>query len=295
MSDIVSIRLENENNKSVKIINIIGKTIKMLSFLRSAYSFVKSSYKENPLAHQDYDLAKPGVYMLISEDNKSIYIGESDNILERLNTHYSTDEKTEYWVKTMVFVADGNYPLNISQIKYIESKLLEYAKSVAQIHVVDVNLKNKKPSLLPNISINDRVVAENFLGDIITLTKTLGIDYFDISKTIVTADEIANKEIFRFSSKNYDAQLIIDGETYVVLAQSKLSKKTSNSCKQCYIDKRTLLIDNGHLIDNGNYLIATTNIPFDSASTAANVVSGRSANGKVEWKTDNGKTIKDFE
>lgn len=295
MSDIVSIRLENENNKSVKIINIIGKTIKMLSFLRSAYSFVKSSYKENPLAYQDYDLAKPGVYMLISEDNKSIYIGESDNILERLNTHYSTDEKTEYWVKTMVFVADGNYPLNISQIKYIESKLLEYAKSVAQIHVVDVNLKNKKPSLLPNISTNDKVVAENFLGDIIILTKTLGIDFFDISKTIVTADEIANKEIFRFSSKKYDAQLIIDGETYVVLAQSKIAKNISNSCKQCYIDKRTLLIDNGHLIDNGNYLIATTNIPFDSASTAANVVSGRSANGKVEWKTDNGKTIKDFE
>jgi len=198
MSDIVSIRLENENNKSVKIINIIGKTIKMLSFLRSAYSFVKSSYKENPLAYQDYDLAKPGVYMLISEDNKSIYIGESDNILERLNTHYSTDEKTEYWVKTMVFVADGNYPLNISQIKYIESKLLEYAKSVAQIHVVDVNLKNKKPSLLPNISTNDKVVAENFLGDIITLTKTLGIDFFDISKTIVTADEIANKELLEY-------------------------------------------------------------------------------------------------
>lgn len=295
MADVISVRLENENNTSVKIVNIIGKTIKMISFLRSAYSYVKSCYKDNPLAYQDYDLAKPGVYMLISEDSKSIYIGESDNVLDRLNNHYSTNEKTEYWVKTMVFVADGNYPLNISQIKYIESKLLEYAKSVAQVHIVEVNLKNKRPSLSPNINTNDKVVAENFLADIITLTKTLGIDYFDISKTIVTPDEIASKEIFRFSSKNYDAQLIVDGETYIVLAQSKLTKKVSSSCKQCYIDKRNLLINNGHLVEDGNYWVATRNIPFDSASTAANVVSGRSANGKIEWKTDNGKTIKDFE
>lgn len=295
MADIISIRLENENNTSIKIVNIVGKTIKMLSFLRSAYSFLKTCYKNDPIAYSDYDLARPGVYMLISEDNKSIYIGESDNIFERLNTHYSTNEKSEYWVKTMVFASDGNYPLNISQIKYIESKLMEYAKSVSQVQIVELSIKNKKPSLSPNISINDRVVADNFLSSIITITKILGIDYFDVSKTIVSPYEIAGKEIFRFFSKNYDAQLIMDGDSFIVLENSKLAKKVSKSCKRCYIDKRTLLIDNGHLIEDGNFLVATKNISFDSASTAANVVSGRSANGKIEWKTSNGKTIKDFE
>ncbi len=295
MADIISIRLENENNTSIKIVNIVGKTIKMLSFLRSAYSFLKTCYKNDSIEYSDYDLSRPGVYMLISEDNKSIYIGESDNIFERLNTHYSTNEKSEYWVKTMVFVADGNYPLNISQIKYIESKLMEYAKLVSQVQIVDLSIKNKKPSLSPNISINDRVVAENFLSNIITITKILGIDYFDISKTIVSADEIATKEVFRFFSKNYDAQLIMDGDSFIVLERSKLAKKVNKSCKQCYIDKRALLIENGHLIEDGDFLVATKNIPFDSASTAANVVSGRSANGKIEWKTSNGKTIKDFE
>lgn len=295
MADIISIRLEDEMNTSIKVVNIVGKTIKMLSFLRSAYSFVKACYKENPMEYSDYDLARPGVYMLISEDNKSIYIGESDNVLERLNNHYSTDEKTEYWVKTMVFVADGNYPLNISQIKYIESKLMEYAKNISQVQIIEINIKNKKPSLLPNISTNDKVVAENFLSDIVTMTKILGLDYFDISKAIITADEIANKEIFKFFSKNYDAQLVIDGDSFIVLERSKFSKKVSKSCKQCYIDKRSLLIENGHLVEEGNYLVATKNIPFDSVSTAANVVSGRSANGKIEWKTEIGKTIKDFE
>lgn len=295
MADIISIRLENENNTSIKVVNIVGKTIKMLSFLRSAYSLVKDNFKKDSTTYVDYDLARPGVYILFSEDNKSIYIGESDNVLERLNTHYSTDEKTEYWVKTMVFVADGNYPLNISQIKYIESKLIEYAKSVSQVQIIEINLKNKKTALLPNISINDKIVAENFLTDIITITKMLGLDYFDVNKTIITPEEIANKDIFTFSSNDYDAQLVIDGESFVVLAQSKLSKVTKKSCKQCYIDKRELLIKNGHLVVEGNYLVATKNIPFDSASTAANVVSGRSANGKIEWKNNSGKTIKDFE
>ena len=153
MAEIISIRLENEKNSSIKVVNIVGKTTKMISFSRSAYSLVKEFNKKDPVQYFDYDLARPGVYMLFSEDNKSIYIGESDSVVERLNTHYSTNEKTEYWTNTMVFVADGTYPLNISQIKYIESKLIEYAKSISQVQIVDIKLKNKKSSQLPNISI----------------------------------------------------------------------------------------------------------------------------------------------
>ncbi|MBO5907057.1 MAG: DUF4357 domain-containing protein [Clostridia bacterium] len=295
MAEIISIRLENEKNSSIKVVNIVGKTTKMISFSRSAYSLVKEFNKKDPVQYFDYDLARPGVYMLFSEDNKSIYIGESDSVVERLNTHYSTNEKTEYWTNTMVFVADGTYPLNISQIKYIESKLIEYAKSISQVQIVDIKLKNKKSSQLPNISINDKVVAEKFLTDVITITKMLGLDYFDINKTIITPEEIATKEIFKFVSKNYDAKLIRDGDSFVVLAESKISKNVSKSCKQCYVEIRKLLLENGNLIEQGNYLVATKNIPFDSASTAANIVSGRSANGKIEWKTESGKTIKDFE
>ena len=295
MAEIISIRLENENNSSIKVVNIVGKTTKMISFSRSAYSLVKELNKKDPVQYFDYDLARPGVYMLFSEDNKNIYIGESDSVVERLNTHYSTNEKTEYWTNTMVFVADGTYPLNISQIKYIESKLIEYAKSISQVQIVDIKLKNKKSSQLPNININDKVVAEKFLTDVITITKMLGLDYFDINKTIITPEEIATKEIFKFVSKNYDAKLIRDGDSFVVLAESKISKNVSKSCKQCYVEIRKLLLENGNLIEQGNYLVVTKNIPFDSASTAANIVSGRSANGKIEWKTESGKSIKDFE
>ena len=295
MAEIISIRLENENNSSIKVVNIVGKTTKMISFSRSAYSLVKELNKKDPVQYFDYDLARPGVYMLFSEDNKNIYMGESDSVVERLNTHYSTNEKTEYWTNTMVFVADGTYPLNISQIKYIESKLIEYAKSISQVQIVDIKLKNKKSSQLPNININDKVVAEKFLTDVITITKMLGLDYFDINKTIITPEEIATKEIFKFVSKNYDAKLIRDGDSFVVLAESKISKNVSKSCKQCYVEIRKLLLENGNLIEQGNYLVVTKNIPFDSASTAANIVSGRSANGKIEWKTESGKTIKDFE
>ena len=36
------------------------------------------------------------------------------------------------------------------------------------------------------------------------------------------------------------------------------------------------------------------NIPFKSASTAANFVTGRSTNGLTAWKDENGKTIKEI-
>lgn len=42
-------------------------------------------------------------------------------------------------------------------------------------------------------------------------------------------------------------------------------------------------------------LLRQKNIPFDSTLTDANVAGGRSANGKIKWKTNNEKTIKDFE
>lgn len=40
--------------------------------------------------------------------------------------------------------------------------------------------------------------------------------------------------------------------------------------------------------------VLQTDVPFTSASTAANFVTGRSANGLIEWKDEGGRTIKEI-
>ena len=60
-------------------------------------------------------------------------------------------------------------------------------------------------------------------------------------------------------------------------------------------DKRQELIGNGVLARAGDIYQFTQDFPFSSPSTAAAVVLGRSANGRIEWKDSKGRTLKELQ
>jgi hypothetical protein len=64
---------------------------------------------------------------------------------------------------------------------------------------------------------------------------------------------------------------------------------------QNFITYRQKLIDESVLIDKGDFLEFTDDYIFSSPSTAAVMVMGRNANGLTEWKSKDGKTLKEFE
>jgi hypothetical protein len=51
----------------------------------------------------------------------------------------------------------------------------------------------------------------------------------------------------------------------------------------------------GVLVPHGGYLRFTRAHLFDSPSTAAGVVLGRSANGRLEWKNASGRSLKEIQ
>lgn len=55
---------------------------------------------------------------------------------------------------------------------------------------------------------------------------------------------------------------------------------------------RTALLDSGRLVADGDHLRLTEDYVFSSPSTAAMVMLGRTANGRIEWKTADGLTLK---
>lgn len=58
------------------------------------------------------------------------------------------------------------------------------------------------------------------------------------------------------------------------------------------VTKRSTSATNGVLlVDDGRYRF-TQNYTFSAPSTVAAVVLGRSANGRVEWKAADGRTLK---
>jgi len=55
---------------------------------------------------------------------------------------------------------------------------------------------------------------------------------------------------------------------------------------------RPRLVDEGVLVPDSTGMRFTKSYVFDSPSTAAGVVLGRSANGRKEWKDETGATLK---
>ena len=298
MASLITIRLETDDNVNIKVVGADRKTIKMLSFSRAAYSILKTKYIEDSDYYADYNLNRSGVYVLINEDGKTIYIGQSDNLLERLNCHYNSQDKTEYWINTMAFTSDISNALNISQIKYIEAELIKFAQNAAKVNVEGEDsliLKNIQNGKAPNMSVNDKIAAVNFLNDILLITKALGITYFEKRKT-VKKTKIEKQDIKIYYLKNSYAQgeMIIDGDKFVVLKGSKARKEIMPSSRDNIKEKRELLIKNGLVIDGKDFYIFKEDIEFTSASTAAAVLNGASTNGRTAWKDKKGNTLKDL-
>ena len=86
----------------------------------------------------------------------------------------------------------------------------------------------------------------------------------------------------------YDATATYSDGIVVVKRGSKINRLSQPSYKMKGKPK-TLRADDS-LFENDCYLIK--DIEFNSLSTAASFVTGRTANGKIVWKTQNGKALK---
>jgi len=83
------------------------------------------------------DLKKAGVYFLIGKDendNDSVYIGETEEVIKRLFQHQEKD----FWLEALVFISkDEN--LNKAHIKFLEFILHQQAVDAGRYIVTNLN------------------------------------------------------------------------------------------------------------------------------------------------------------
>jgi hypothetical protein len=60
-------------------------------------------------------------------------------------------------------------------------------------------------------------------------------------------------------------------------------------------EQRDELIRQGVLVQSGEDYVFTMDYPFSSPSRASTIVAGRVSNGRTEWKTKEGKTLKEIQ
>jgi hypothetical protein len=238
------------------------------------------------------ELRRTGVYFLVGQnpddpEQPTVYIGESDNIAKRLLQH-SADTSKEFWEKTIVVTSkDDN--LTKAHGRYLESQLINLAVQAQRSKVI--NGTNPELTSLPE---TDTADMEYFLEQIKMILPVLGFTFaVPIPKTNPSRNSensnivspiwhlsylSANKEI------RADAQEV-NGE-FIVFKGSTARKTVTPTCPLSYIQLRERLKKEGNLIDSQNpdSLEFTKDVPFQSPSQAAGVVSGASINGRTNWK-----------
>src|SRR5215211_6754517 len=128
-----------------------------------------------PTVHNRDEFTYPGVYFLYGPaqaegGDVTLYIGQADNIRERLDTHHRS---REFWTQLAVFTSVFGH-LNRAHAQYLESRLIDLAQKARRAEV-----QNGNAPRLPYLSESDRFDSESFLDQILLLCPILGLDYFE--------------------------------------------------------------------------------------------------------------------
>jgi hypothetical protein len=275
--------------KTIKIFLIDGEpngrmSCELSNWSGKAYKIPRIKVKE---CSDREDLTSTGVYLLFGKDDSGkdqVYIGEAESILKRLNQQLS---QKDFWNEAIVFISkDEN--LNKAHIKYLENRLHDIAKSAGR-YTVDNSIVPTQSS----ISESDRAEMEEFIEYIKMLVNTLGHKVFDEKREFRPKQK--QESFFIKAARGAEGQGELTSDGFVVFKSSKAAATFVNSITPNFVALRQKLIDEGVLEDRGEYLEFSDDYIFSSPSTAAAIVMGRNANGLTEWKTKNGKTLKESE
>lgn len=248
------------------------------------------------------DLCQSGVYFLFgtSEQNGEIvvYIGQAgvrkngEGILYRLQEHKRNPDK-DYWTEAVVFTTSNN-SFGPTEISYLENRFCNLAMEAKRYLV-----KNGNDPTSGNITEEKESELEEFIDYTKIVMGTLGHKVFDkfIENKVTNEnlDASDNEELLlyikrksRKSGKVIEANCKQTNEGFVVLKGSHIETIDSDSIPPGIKDARQkAAIDEPGILQE--------DVLFHSPSYAAAFVIGGHANGLTEWKTANGKTLKEIE
>lgn len=244
---------------------------------------------------QREECAKTGIYFLVGQDPEdslpSVYIGESDDVANRLKQHNRSEEAggKDFWEKVCL-VTGKDQNITKTHIKYLESRLIDIAKRSGQCL-----LKNGTAHFYNRLPESDTADMEYFLEQIQVVLPVLGYTFLkemkypsEIPINTISPKLLQRSDIeadFYLTVKDIDANAkVIDGEFYV-LAGSQVRKEVSQPTHNYMKNLRPLLFEN-NVIDPNTYTFNQDYL-FSSPSAAGAVILGRSCNGLKVWKTHN--------
>ncbi|TNM60557.1 DUF4357 domain-containing protein [Aliirhizobium smilacinae] len=236
-------------------------------------------------------LARSCVYLLIKsgaeDDLPEIYVGESDDFSQRY-----TNGKFPIEFDTFLIFTSKDDNLTRAHVKWLEEKLWAILKGNSG-KVVVANANKPTSSNLPRA---DVATMRTYLGNMIYVLEALGYDLFTVKERTSTSPagqvEQGNDEahdlildLYATLPKRVDDRAFLRYEdgAYVLKSGSKINLRITESLPSNVRKLREQLIEDGRLIEVGDHMELTRDIPFSKPSPASALVKGRSSTGYQDW------------
>lgn len=249
------------------------------------------------------DLKQSGVYFLFGTDedtsDKVVYVGQAgvrkngEGILYRLQEHKRNSDK-DYWTEAVVLTT-SNDSFGPTEISWLENNFCTLATN-AKRYIV----KNGNDPNLGNVTEEKESELVEFIDYSKIVMGVLGHKVFEPligTQTLIKGEEAAHANedaLFYLQRKSKKSDIVVDAtclrttEGFVVKKGSLIEPINSKSIPRAIEEiRKTMKIDNDNILQE--------DMLFTSPSYAAAFVIGGHVNGRTEWKTADGKTLKEIE
>lgn len=274
----IQIFLPSGDPRGIRVAEITTRIVRVIEVPRSRVA----DFLAMPEAKQ------VGVYFLIgeSEDQESpqLYIGQSGVVGERIASH---NKSKDFWNRTLVAVSLTN------SLTQTHGLFLEWASIRDAIAAGRYGLENGNAGSQPYTPAPLQADCQEILETMGTLLATLGFPVFTpVGKKSLSNEPAGEQEYFYCKGSGANGTGLYTEEGFVVVKGSTGRRDSVTSIVGTADDRfRQRLVEHGVMKVEGSSVVFTKDHLFGSPSMAAVALQGRTANGWIEWKDKNGKTL----
>ena len=275
----IQIYLPAGDPRGMRVAEITTRIIRVIEVPRSQLA----EFLKLPEAQQ------VGVYFLLGELSEAglprSYIGQSGNVGKRLAQHnQENDRGKDFWNRAMVVISLTN------SMTQTHALFLEWFAIVEATKARRYSLENGNTGARPHTPAPLEADCHEIHETAATLLATLGHPIFEPLTNAPTVR--GEKELFYCKGSGADGVGEYTTEGFVVHKGSKGRIEIVASIQGTSNERlRNQLLLDGILSAQSGMLVFTRDHLFTSPSMAAMAVMGRSANGWIEWKAADGKTL----
>ena len=271
----IQIYLPTGDPRGMRVAEITTRIVRVIEVPRSQLA----DFLKMPEAQQ------VGVYFLMGELSEAglprAYIGQSGNVGSRL---VQQNKDKDFWNRALVVISLTN------SMTQTHALFLEWFAIAKATKAGRYSLENGNTGSQPYTPAPLQADCHEIHETAATLLATLGQPIFEPLTNAPTAKGEA--ELFYCKGSGADGVGEYTAEGFVVLKGSKGRIENVASIQGTSdVQIREALVKDGVMAPQDGLYVFTRNHLFPSPSQAAMALMGRSANGWVEWKAANGKTL----